>query len=431
MSRLFCVALAAAMAWSVPALADTTVIHAGRLIDGRHDDVRTEVTVVVTDGHIDSIGDGYLDVDGAAEVVDLRAYTLLPGLMDMHTHLSSEMGPKAYEEEFRLDEADYALRSTVYARRTLRAGFTTVRDVGDMHLVSIALRDAIDAGWVEGPRIFTAGKAIGTTGGHADPTSGFCHDLMGSPGPYDGVVNGAEEARAAVRQRYKDGSDLIKITATGGVLSTARNGRNPQFMDDELEAIVRTASDYGFHVAAHAHGAEGIKRALRAGAHSIEHGTFMDDEAIALFKEHGAWYVPTILAGNYVAEMAAIDGFFPEIVRPKALEVGPQIEDTFARAVKGGVKIAFGTDCGVSPHGTNAQEFALMVAGGMTPMQAIRAATLRGAELLGIEDELGTIEPGKIADLVAVAGDPLEDVTRLEHMAFVMKAGAIVVAPEN
>jgi len=413
----------------VPAHADTTLIHAGRLIDGRSDEVREQVSIVVTDGRIESIQDGYIELAHADAVIDLGDYTLMPGFMDMHTHLSGQMGPKAYAEGFRMNPADYALRSTVYAMRTLRAGFTTVRDLGDKERVSIALRDAIDKGWVQGPRIFTAGKSIATTGGHADPTSGLNRALMGDPGPEEGVVNSAEQARQAVRQRYKDGSDLIKITATGGVLSTARNSQNPQFMGDELEAIVQTASDYGFHVAAHAHGAEGMKRAIRAGVHSIEHGTFMDDEAIALFKEHGTWYVPTILAGNYVAEKAEIEGFFPDVVRPKAREVGPQISDTFARAWAAGVRIAFGTDCGVSPHGSNAGEFALMVAGGMPPMEAIRAATLRGAELLGIEDELGTVEEGKLADLVAVQGDPIADITRLEEMGFVMKEGAIILQP--
>lgn len=411
------------------ARASTTLIHAGHLIDGRSDEVRSAVSVVVTDGRIASIQDGYIELPEADAYLDLKAHTLMPGLMDMHTHLTSQMGPKAYEEQFRMNPADYALRSTVYARRTLEAGFTTVRDLGDVDRVSIALRDAINAGYVVGPRIFTAGKAIATTGGHADPTSGLNFELMGEPGPLDGVINSPAEARAAVRQRYKDGSDLIKITATGGVLSTARNGQNPQFMDDELKAIVQTANDYGFHVAAHAHGAEGIKRAIRAGVHSIEHGTFMDDEAIALFKEHGTWYVPTIIAGNYVAKMAEVDGFFPEVVRPKARAVGPQITATFARAWREGVRIAFGTDSGVSAHGDNAQEFALMVGAGMPPMEAIRCATLRGAELLGIEDELGTVEEGKCADLVAVEGDPIADITLMQHMAFVMKEGQIIVSP--
>jgi imidazolonepropionase-like amidohydrolase len=412
-------------------LAETTLIHTGALIDGRSDEVRSELSVIVVDGRIESIQDGYIEAGDADRLLDLKAHTLMPGFMDMHTHLTGEMGPKAYEEGFRMNPSDIALRSTVFAMRTLSAGFTTVRDLGDRERVSIALRDAIDRGWVQGPRVFTAGKAIGTTGGHADPTSGLNRVLMGDPGANEGVVNGAEAARQAVRQRYKDGSDLIKITATGGVLSTARNGQNPQFMDDELEAIIQTANDYGFHVAAHAHGAEGMKRAIRAGVHSIEHGTFMDDEAIQLFKQHGTWYIPTVLAGNYVAEKAEIDGFFPDVVRPKAREVGPQIGDTFARAYAAGVKIAFGTDCGVSPHGSNAGEFALMVAGGMPPMEAIRAATLRGAELLGIEERLGTVEAGKIADLVAVEGDPLQDISRLENMAFVMKEGAIIVAPQR
>lgn len=419
----------AALLCAGAALAETTLIHAGRLIDGRADEARTEVSVIVVDGRIETIEDGYVELADADRVLDLRQHTLMPGLMDMHVHLSGEMSPKAYEEGFRMDPADYALRSTVYARRTIEAGFTTVRDLGDRERVSIALRDAIAKGWVTGPRIYCAGKALATTGGHADPTSGLNRKLMGTPGPNEGVVNGTAAAREAVRQRYKDGSDLIKITATGGVLSTARNGQNPQFMDDELAAVIEAARDYGFHVAAHAHGAEGMKRAIRAGVHSIEHGTFMDDEAIALFKEYGTWYVPTIVAGKYVGEKAEIDGFFPEVVRPKAAAIGPQIFDTFARAYAAGVRIAFGTDCGVSPHGSNAEEFVFMVDGGMPPMEAIQSATLRGAELLGIEDELGTVEEGKVADLVAVEGNPLEDISLMLDMALVMKEGAIVVAP--
>ena len=420
---------AAMLVCPAPGFAETTLIHAGRLIDGRSDEARAEVSVVVVDGRIDQVVDGYVEMDTADRFFDLSDHTLMPGLMDMHVHLSGEMSPKAYEEGFRMDPADYALRSTVFARRTIEAGFTTVRDLGDRERVSIALREAIDEGWVIGPRIFCAGKSLATTGGHADPTSGLNRKLMGTPGPNEGVVNSPGAAREAVRQRYKDGSDLIKITATGGVLSTARNGQNPQFMEDELAAVIETANDYGFHVAAHAHGAEGMKRAIRAGVHSIEHGTFMDDEAIELFKEHGTWYVPTILAGKYVGEKAEIDGFFPEVVRPKAAAIGPQIFETFARAYAAGVKIAFGTDCGVSPHGGNAEEFVHMVAGGMPPMEAIQSATLRGAQLLGIEDELGTVEAGKIADLVAVTGNPLEDVALMQSMAFVMKEGAIVIAP--
>ncbi len=309
------------------------------------------------------------------------------------------------------------------------AGFTTVRNPGDDGKATVALRKAIEQGLVPGPRIFTAGKSLATTGGHADPTNGLNSRLRGDPGPADGVVNGPADAAKAVRQRYKEGADFIKITATGGVLSVAKSGQNPQFTEAELEAIVATAADYGFHVAAHAHGTEGMKRAIRAGVRSIEHGTFMDDEAMELMKQHGTYWVPTILAGVTVAERAAIDGYFPDLVRPKAAAIGPVIQETFARAYRAGVKIAFGTDSGVSPHGDNAREFALMVEGGMPPMEAIRSATRVGAELLGIEDEVGTLEAGKLADLVAVAGDPLADVSALESVAFVMKEGVVYKRP--
>ncbi len=356
-------------------------------------------------------------------MVDLRGTTVMPGLMDMHTHLSIQYSARAYLERFYLNDADLAYRSTVYARRTLMAGFTTVREVGGQ--ISTALRDAIAKGWVVGPRIFSAGKSIATTGGHADPTTGLNHYFAGDPGPKEGVINGVADARKAVRQRYKNRADLIKITATGGVLSTAKNGLNPQFTEDELRAIVETARDYGMHVAAHAHGAEGMKRAIRAGVRSIEHGTFMDDEVIALMKKYGTYYVPTISAGKWVAEKAKIDGFFPEIVRPKAALVGPQIEKTFARAYKAGVKIAFGTDSGVSPHGENAKEFIYMVEAGMPPMKAIQSATRVAAELLGVEDRLGTITPGKIADIIAVAGNPLQDISAMLQVVFVMKEGKI------
>jgi imidazolonepropionase-like amidohydrolase len=349
----------------------------------------------------------------------------MPGLMDTHTHLSSQFSAKTYLERFQFDAADYAFRSVAYAERTLLAGFTTVRDVGDRFNVTVSLRKAIDLGLVEGPRIFTSGKSLATTGGHADPTNGMGAYLGGDPGPAEGVVNGPADAAKAVRQRYKEGSDLIKITATGGVLSVAKSGLNPQFSDEELEAVIKTAADYDFHVAAHAHGAEGMKRAIRAGVRSIEHGTYLDEEAMELMKQHGTFYVPTIMAGDWVAEKAEIDGFFPDLVRPKAAAIGPQIRDTFAKAYKAGVKIAFGTDSGVSAHGDNAEEFGLMVAGGMPPMEAIQAATIVAAELLGIEDTLGSIETGKIADLAAVPGDPLSDIGLMEKVTFVMKEGVV------
>jgi imidazolonepropionase-like amidohydrolase len=405
-----------------------TLIHAGSLIDGRADRATGPATIVVEDGRITAVERGHRAPGAQDELIDLSSSTVLPGLMDMHTHLSHELGPDSYIVRFTHDVPRITLQSTVYARRTLEAGFTTVRDLGDRHNVSVALRDAIARGDVVGPRIFTAGKSIATTGGHADPTSGWASHLAGDPGPLEGVINGVAEARKAVRQRYKDGADLIKVTATGGVLSLAASGENPQFAPDELEAIVTTARDYGFHVAAHAHGAEGMKRAVRAGVHSIEHGTYMDDETIRLMKQHGTWYVPTIFAGRFVAEKAAEPDYFPEIVRPKAAAIGPQIQETFARAHRAGVKIVFGTDCGVGPHGENAREFAYMVEAGMSPMDAIRSATSVAAGFLGIEDRLGTIEAGRLADIIAVEGDPLADIRRLQAVHFVMKEGVVYLS---
>jgi imidazolonepropionase-like amidohydrolase len=346
--------------------------------------------------------------------------------MDMHTHLSSQSSPQSYIERFTLNEGDLALRGANYARITLEAGFTTVRDLGDSFNVSIALRNAINDGRVPGPRIFTAAKSLATTGGHADPTNSWRQDLMGDPGPGDGVVNGLDAARQAVRQRYKDGADLIKITATGGVLSVARSGQNPQFTEEEVAEIVRIAADYDMHVAAHAHGTEGMRRAIVAGVHSIEHGTYMTEEIMDLMIEHQTWYVPTISAGRFVADMAQIEGYFPPMVRTKAAEIGPLIQDTFARAHAAGVRIAFGTDCGVCPHGSNALEFVYMVEAGMSPVDALRSATLGAAELLGRAD-LGQVRSGFVADLVAVAGDPLADVELLQDIRFVMRDGQVFV----
>lgn len=403
-----------------------TIIHAGHLVDVDAGTVLAEQSVIVAAGKILAVTPGYVEGEEGDTVLDLKNSTVLPGLMDMHTHLTSQGSQDSYNEVFRLDPADYAYRSVNYARLTLLAGFTTVRNVGDRGNLSINLRNAINAGVIPGPRIFTAGISLATTGGHADRTNGRNQELRGDPGPKEGVVNGPADAAKAVRQRYKDGADLIKITATGGVLSLAKNGQNPQFTEAELRAIVETAKDYDFHVAAHAHGAEGMKRAIRAGVRSIEHGTYMDDEVIELMKQHGTFYVPTILAGRFVAEKAKIDGFYPEVVRPKAAAIGPVIQDTFSKAYKAGVKIAFGTDCGVSPHGGNAEEFVYMVEGGMPPMEAIQAATVTTAELLNIQDRLGSIAPGKIADLIAVEGDPLADISLLQHVAFVMKDGVVV-----
>jgi imidazolonepropionase-like amidohydrolase len=278
-------------------------------------------------------------------------------------------------------------------------------------------------------RIFTAGKSLATTGGHADPTNGTADEFEGDPGPKEGVLNGPEDARKAVRQRYKDGADLIKLTATGGVLSLAASGQNPQFTDEELQAVVATAKDYGMTVAVHAHGTEGMKRAVLAGVDSIEHGTFMTDEVMELMKERGTYWVPTNMAGEWVAKKAAEPGFLPEIVRPKAAAIGPVIKETFRKAHAAGVKIAFGTDSGVSPHGENAREFELMVEGGMPPMKAIQSATLVASQLLRVEDKLGTLEEKKLADVIAVKGNPLEDIKAMHDVVFVMKEGVTYKSP--
>jgi imidazolonepropionase-like amidohydrolase len=402
-----------------------TLIHAGTVITAEGDQVLTQQTLVVDGDKITAIEAGFRQPAEGDQLIDLSRHTILPGLMDMHTHFSYQSSPTSYSEGFTLNEADVALRGATYAQKTLLSGFTTVRELGDSHHVSVALRKAIDAGHVKGPRIFTAGKSIATTGGHADPSNGVSYKRMGDPGPAEGVINGAEDARKAVRQRYKEGADLIKITATGGVLSVAKSGMNPQFRDDELKAIVETAKDYGFTVAVHAHGKEGMERAIKAGVTSIEHGTFMDDKTMALMKQYGTYFVPTISAGRYVADKAKIPGYFPEMVRVKAAAIGPLIQQTFARAYKAGVKIAFGTDAGVGMHGDNWQEFVYMTEAGMPALTALQSATIESARLLGVADSLGSLKAGKIADIIAVPGNPLKDIQQMGKVSFVMKAGVI------
>lgn len=402
-----------------------TLIYAGKLITADSDKVKSNQTVVVENDKIIAIETGYKTATAADQVIDLRNHTVMPGLMDMHTHFYSQFSATAYAEAFTMNEADSALRAATYAEKTLMAGFTTVRELGDKHQISVALKKAITKGYIKGPRIFAAGKSIATTGGHADPTNGIAYALMQDPGPKDGVINGTDEARKAVRQRYKEGSDLIKITATGGVLSVAKSGTNAQFTDEELAAIVSTAKDYGMKVAVHAHGKEGMERAIKAGVDSIEHGTYMDQETMALMRKHGTYFVPTIIAGKWVEEKSSIDGFFPELVRVKAATIGGLMQNTFANAYKAGVKIAFGTDAGVFEHGNNWQEFVYMTEAGMPALAAIKSATIEGAKLLGVEDQLGSITVGKLADIIAVPGDPLQDIKQMAKVSFVMKAGEI------
>jgi imidazolonepropionase-like amidohydrolase len=404
--------------------AQKTYIWCGILIDGVSEEAKKEMTIVIEKDKITAIQTGYAQPASNDKIIDLKTKTVTPGWIDMHVHLESETKKGNVADRFILNPADVAFESIKYANVTLMAGFTTVRDLGGSG-VNVSLRNAINKGLVTGPRIYTAGKAIATTGGHADPTNGYRKDLMGDPGPREGVINGTEDAYQAVRQRYKDGSDLIKITATGGVLSQAKDGANPQFTEEEIKAIVAAAKDYGFKVAAHAHGAEGIKRAIRGGVSSIEHGTYMDDEGMKLMKQFGTWYVPTITAGKATADSAKIPGYYTEIVTPKALVTGPQIQKTFAKAYKEGIKIAFGTDAGVFKHGMNWLEFTYMIEAGMKPMDAIKAATINAADLLGEKDKLGSIEVSKLADIVAIDGDPLKDPQVFGKVVFVMKGGVV------
>ncbi len=432
-ARYYSLLPAACMVLIMPlaATAQTVAIYAGRLIDGQSSEVIEERTIVVEDDRIVEIAAGYITPPGVDTIVDLTGHTVMPGFIDTHVHLSSEQSPGRYEERFRLDPADFAFRSVRYSERTLMAGFTTIRDLGANDGLAISLRNAINQGWIDGPRIYAAGKSIATTGGHADPSNGTNTFYAPNPGPAEGVINGAEDAYEAVRARYREGADLIKITATGGVLSVAASGENPQFTIEEVEAIVTAAADYGFKVAAHAHGTEGMSRAVLAGVDSIEHGTYMTEELMQLMREHGTAYVPTLSAARFAADMAQVDGYFPEVVRRKAAEIGPFADETFAQAYAAGVHIVFGTDTGVSPHGENWREFVYMHEAGMPVMEAIRSATVDAAALLGAESELGAIEPGKLADIVAVPGDPIEDVGLFGEVDFVMKGGAIYRSPEG
>ena len=401
-------------------------IHAGKIYDSNSGEYHSNKTIIISENIISSIEDGFINPkNDKIELIDLKTKVLLPGLIDFHVHMESESGGKErYINRFQDSKADVAFKSTVVAKKTLLAGFTTVRDVGGSG-VNIALRNAINKGVVDGPRIFTSGKTIATTGGHGDPTNGYRADLVEDPGPEDGVVNSISDARKAVRYRYKNGADLIKITATGGVMSMAKNGQNPQFTEEVMKAIVSTANDYGMHVAAHAHGDEGMYRAVKAGVKTIEHGSIMQERTMKLMREKNAYLVPTISAGEHVAKMAAIPGYYPEIIIPKALEVGVQNKASTKRAYEMGVPISFGTDAGVFPHGDNAGEFIYWEEIGIPAEYSLKAATITNAKLLNMENFLGQIKKGFLADIIATNESPTKDISTLKNIVFVMKDGKV------
>jgi imidazolonepropionase-like amidohydrolase len=405
---------------------NTIYIHCGFVVDPTLSDTPLpQRTVVVAGDKIAEMQNGFSAPAQGVRVIDLKTSYCLPGLSDAHTHMGSQYERANFTDALTRTPADAALRSSVFAERTLMAGFTTVRDAGGDDNVDIALKRAIARGDIIGPRMYVAGTALSITGGHGDASGGYREDRIVQPGVQDGVVDGVPKVMEAVRGTAKRGADHIKFMATGGVLSQADSADLVQFSQEEMNAIVATAKDHGMKVMAHAHGDEGARRATLAGAASLEHGTYISDATFALMKKNGTYLVPTIIAGMSVAENAKTPGYYPPSVAEKALVVGSKMGASFNRALKAGVKIAFGTDAAVFEHGKNAKEFQYMVENGMMPIDAIRASTRGTPELLGHFDKFGSLEKGKFADVIAVAANPLEDIKVLQDVRFVMKAGTV------
>ena len=426
-SSLKTLALFVSAVLSQSALADTSVIHAGELLLIAGKTPLKQQTLVISDGKITELKAGFIDATSFAKdakLIDLSSSFVMAGLMDMHVHLQGELGPNNDSEMVNLSDADTLMKSSYFANKTLMAGFTTVRDLGSSPEQIFALRDAVKRGWIDGPSIVAAGSSVAVTGGHGD-VDGMAPDLM-ELHTAKTVCDGPYDCRRATRHAIKFGADVIKITSTGGVLSDTDTGTGQQMADDEIKEVVDTAHALGRKVASHAHAAAGINAALRAGVDSIEHGSYADQESIKLFKKGGAYLVPTLMAGDTVVNLAKTTDFMSPAIRAKAIRVGADMIENFKRSYKAGVKIAYGTDSGVSKHGYNAREAQLMFAAGMTPQDILVSATIHGADLIGKSKILGTLEVGKVADIVAMHASPLNDINELLDIDFVMKAGKVV-----
>jgi imidazolonepropionase-like amidohydrolase len=409
----------------------TTIIHAGKLLAVPGNGVTTTQTILIEKGKITAVLNGYLNPIELGysqenyELVDLKEQFVMPGFIDMHTHITGERDPNKNPHEWTtLNNEDNAFQSIPYLEITLNSGFTTVRNLGADYKNINAIKRAIRKGYIEGPRIISSNGAISATGGHGD-SHGYRSEISNAFEKNVGVCDGVDDCRRAVRAKVKQGADIIKITATGGVLSNTAAGVGQQLTDEEMVSIVETAHSLGRKVAAHAHAADGINAALEAGVNSIEHGSFLNDESVILFNKTNAYLVPTLLAGVHMSEEMEVNKNIPPAIVAKIKEVVPAVEVSFKRALKGNVNIAFGTDSGVSKHGTNAREFELMVIYGMDHEEAIKTATINAAALLGMSSEIGTIETGKTADIIAVDGDPLSDIKLLQDVQFVMKEGKV------